>query len=404
MNKVKLTAISNITTGKLDSNAAVENGIYPYFTCAPEPLHINEFVFDCDAILLAGNNASGNFHCQRYKGKFNAYQRTYVITAKDGYDIDYIYYNLLISLQNLKKVSQGSQTKFLTMQILDSFEIENVEIDKQIAISKILANLDKKIRLNEKINSELDLMAKTIYDYWFLQYDFPDENGKPYKSSGGKMVWNEELKRGIPNGWAVKSIREFVNIRRGISYTSEQLKRQGIPMINLNSFNTNGTYKAEGIKNYGGQVTKGKTIRAYDLLICATQQTAIDPTGVSDVIGKAIIVPDIFDDEVVTSTDVVKLNVQSNYSKYILRMLVNSEGFHKYITGFANGTKIKHLDVKGILEYKVCVPPKAVQHRFDLLLNICEEKKSKVIKENQELVYLRDFLLPLLMNEQVGFK
>ncbi len=103
MSKIKLTEACNIVTGKLDANAAETGGKYPYFTCAPEPLAINTFAFDDDVILLAGNNASGKFHCQRYKGKFNAYQRTYVITVKQGYDIEYIYYNLKINLQNLKK-------------------------------------------------------------------------------------------------------------------------------------------------------------------------------------------------------------------------------------------------------------------------------------------------------------
>ena len=88
----KLTDICNITTGKLDSNACEVNGKYPFFTCAPLPLKINSFAFDDDVILLAGNNASGNFHCQRFCGKFNAYQRTYIITEKDGYDLDYIFY------------------------------------------------------------------------------------------------------------------------------------------------------------------------------------------------------------------------------------------------------------------------------------------------------------------------
>ena len=82
MKKVKLSNICNITTGSLDANAAELNGIYPFFTCATEPLKINSYQFDDNVILLAGNNASGNFHCQRYNGKFNAYQRTYVITTK----------------------------------------------------------------------------------------------------------------------------------------------------------------------------------------------------------------------------------------------------------------------------------------------------------------------------------
>ena len=111
MSKIKLTEACNIVTGKLDANAAEKRGKYPYFTCAPEPLAINTFAFDDDVILLAGNNASGKFHCQRYKGKFNAYQRTYVITAKQGYDIEYIYYNLKINLQNLKKIAQGSASR-----------------------------------------------------------------------------------------------------------------------------------------------------------------------------------------------------------------------------------------------------------------------------------------------------
>ena len=85
-----LTQVCNITTGKLDANAETPGGKYLFFTCAPSPLRIDTYAFDDDVILLAGNNAQGNFHIQRYKGKFNAYQRTYVITAKRGYDIDYI--------------------------------------------------------------------------------------------------------------------------------------------------------------------------------------------------------------------------------------------------------------------------------------------------------------------------
>ena len=155
MKQINLTSACNIRTGKLDANAAVVNGKYPYFTCANEPLKINEYAFDEKAILLAGNNASGKFHCQRYDGKFNAYQRTYVITAKEGYDIDYIYYSLLISLEQLKKKSQGSQTKFITMEILDNFYINDIELCEQKRMVLPLLSLDNKIKLNRKINDNL---------------------------------------------------------------------------------------------------------------------------------------------------------------------------------------------------------------------------------------------------------
>ncbi|ECJ9694243.1 restriction endonuclease subunit S, partial [Salmonella enterica] len=100
----------NIRTGKLDANRAVKDGDYPFFTCAEFPEKIDHYAFDGDVVLIAGNNARGNFHVSRYQGKFNAYQRTYVLTAKPGYDIDYIYYALKLELQRLREKAQGSQT------------------------------------------------------------------------------------------------------------------------------------------------------------------------------------------------------------------------------------------------------------------------------------------------------
>ncbi len=123
MSKVKLGDICNIVTGKLDSNAAVPNGKYPFFTCAPEPLKIDVFAFDDDVILLAGNNAEGVFHINRYKGKFNAYQRTYVLTAREGYDIDYIKFSIEMSILEFKARALGSQTKFLTKPLIENFDI-----------------------------------------------------------------------------------------------------------------------------------------------------------------------------------------------------------------------------------------------------------------------------------------
>ncbi len=189
-----------ITTGKLDANQAVSGGQYRFYTCAKSPDEIDSYAFEDDVVLVAGNNANGNFHVNRFSGKFNAYQRTYILTAKDGIDIDYIYYALKIELKRLKEKAQGSQTKFLTMPILTNIGLQDIGYDDQVVISKVLATLDKKIEINNKINTELEAMAKLIYDYWFVQFDFPDTNGKPYKSSGGKMVYNEVLKREIPDG------------------------------------------------------------------------------------------------------------------------------------------------------------------------------------------------------------
>ena len=144
-------------------------GKYPFFTCAPEHSFIDNYAFDDDVILVAGNNASGNFHLNRFCGKFNAYQRTYVLTTKDGFNLDYVYYALKIALKKIREQSQGSQTKFLTMPILVSITILLPDLSTQTSIARVLSSLDNKIELNNKINKELENLARTIYEYWFVQ-------------------------------------------------------------------------------------------------------------------------------------------------------------------------------------------------------------------------------------------
>ncbi len=130
-----------IKTGKLDSNASVENGKYPFFTCSKEIFSINDYAFDCEAVLLAGNNASGDFNVKHYKGKFNAYQRTYVITidATDKLTYRYLYFQLVNALKRLKSMSVGANTKFLKIGMIRDLEIPLPKMDEQI---KILENLN----------------------------------------------------------------------------------------------------------------------------------------------------------------------------------------------------------------------------------------------------------------------
>lgn len=165
MNICKLGDIAKFTTGKLNSNAAQDNGKYPFFTCAPEALKIDDYAFDTEAIILAGNNADGNFHIQHFKGKFNAYQRTYVIESSDENKVytKYLYYALKTCLLHFKQISQGSATKFLTAKILNSFELPIPEIEIQKKIAGTLGNLDKKIKTNEAINENLLQQLHALY-------------------------------------------------------------------------------------------------------------------------------------------------------------------------------------------------------------------------------------------------
>ncbi|WP_417328109.1 restriction endonuclease subunit S [Halarcobacter sp.] len=156
--KEELSNLVDITTGKLNSNEAVENGQYPFFTCSKDIFKINKFSFDCEAILLAGNNAVGNFNVKHYKGKFDAYQRTYVITVKDNVELDYrfLYFQMLSSLADLKSQSVGAGTKFLRLPIIKSFKIYYPSIDEQKKfVNEIDHLLEQTGQLEEKYQQKL---------------------------------------------------------------------------------------------------------------------------------------------------------------------------------------------------------------------------------------------------------
>lgn len=379
MSKIRLTQTCNITTGKLDANAAEENGKYPYFTCAPDPLRINTYAFDDDVILLAGNNASGNFHCQRYKGKFNAYQRTYVITAKPGYDLDYIYYNLQINLSNLKKIAQGSQTKFLTMQILDAFEIEDLEFSKQQKLSGVLSLLDKKISNNTEIEKELLELSEKIYGFWFLQYEFPNEEGKPYKSSGGKLVWNESIGRMIPEKWEVKSIFKCMDISYGIPLSTDYFCDEGLPVVRIRDIldNSVSAYTTERVDEE--YLTKEK-----DLLIGMDGNFHMNFWATDG---------DCVNQRIIRIRDASEKKVSALQVYYEIYPFIKARE-----RNVARST-VGHLSDKDFKSIGILVPDSENIYRtFDgYLSKICSVKK-----ENKILEELRDFLLPLLMNGQVN--
>lgn len=315
---------------------------------------------------------------------------------------EFLYYYIKMHTGTFVNNSVGCAQAYITRETLENFPIPDLKYDEQVQLVKVLKYLDDKININNKINAELESMARTIYDYWFLQFDFPDENGKPYKSSGGKMVWKEELKREIPEGWESDEIGNLMESKRGISYNSATIGAEGVPMINLASFNTNGTYKPSGIKTYSGVYEQDKVLKPYDLLMCNTQQTAIDFK--KDIIGKAILIPDIFEGDIVSSHHVTAIKTHTDEMKYYLYYLFNTEFFHKYIAGYTNGTNILGLLFEGVEKYKVTIPSKNVIKKYANIAKDIEKQKCKIIKENQELASLRDFLLPLLMNGQVGFK
>jgi type I restriction enzyme, S subunit len=334
-------------------------------------------------------------------------QNTVGLKTNEKLDSKFLYYYFLLNQKYLVKLDRGSSQPSVNKNDLLDFEIRVPNIEVQQSISDVLSVLDEKIELNQRINAELEAMAKTLYDYWFVQFDFPfdfaqgkpDKDGKPYKSSGGEMAWNEQLKREIPEGWEVAKLDKHLTSSRGVSYSSKNLADAGTPMVNLNSFNIDSTYKTEGIKFFVGDYKESKVLRPFDLVMCNTQQTALDPT--KDIIGKSLLIPDIFEGDIVSSHHVTTVSVKKKNLKYYLNSLFNSEYFHRYISGYATGTNILGLNFDGVLTHLSPIPSDDLLEEFAAIVANVEKKKANIIKENQTLAELRDWLLPMLMNGQV---
>ncbi|EGL55169.1 restriction endonuclease S subunit [Methylophaga aminisulfidivorans MP] len=374
----------NISTGKLDANQAVSGGEYPFFTCAEFPDQIDHFAYDDDVVLVAGNNARGNFHVSRYKGKFNAYQRTYILTAKEGFNIDYVYYALKLELKRLREKSQGSQTKFLTMPILTGIHFRDITGDEQTEIANVLSVIDQKIELNNRINAELEAMAKTLYDYWFVQFDFPDANGKPYKTSGGKMVYNPTLKREIPEGWSDKTLSEIANITIGQSPEGSSYNDEGV-----------GTIFYQGSTDFGW-------------LFPTTRQYTTAPSRMAKKGDILLSVRAPVGDMNIANTDCcIGRGLAALNSK------TGSDGFLFYVMKYfkqifdrrnSEGTTFGSITKNDLHSLTLAYPTSNLLKKYDEIVTNYNKMIFERSLENRELIALRDWLLPMLMNGQVTVK
>ena len=289
----------------------------------------------------------------------------------------------------------GSAIPTLSQEDLASLIVRVPNENIQNTIADILDSLDGKIELNKLINDNLEAMAKQLYDYWFVQFDFPNEKGKPYKSNGGAMVWNEKLKREIPQGWSISNVKSLIEpIERGISYSSDDLLDPfATPMINLACFSKAGDYRLGEMKFFSGKVSNDKLISPMDMLIACT-----DMTQGADIIGRPILASDEYD-QYTFSTDLALITPKGKFKMYLYYTL-RTPFYHKYIRPFASGTTVKHLNLIGVENYGLPVPPIEIQSKFEDLITPIKEKQSKNLNEINALTKQRDELLPLLMNGQ----
>lgn len=319
-------------------------------------------------------------------------------------DPSFCYY-LLPSSQVKKQLGASSQQTKIRHTNPDAIKncvVDIPTLEQQRLIGRFLDDLSEKISCNQEQIILLEELAQRIYEFWFVQFDFPNIDNKPYKSSGGIMAYNNILKREIPKGWEVKRIGDVITSNRGHSYTGNDLTNDGFPMINLASFTPSGYYNTKGIKFFGGKVNPEKVLVPLDLIICNTQQTAIDFK--KDIIGRALLVPDIFESTIVSSHHVTTIKCENDDMKFFLYYLFNSNYFHKYISQHTNGTNILGLIMSGLEDFQIFIPPTKVLNRF---ANIIADIHKKISTNIKDIGNLEDSILyfrPLLMSGQISLK
>ena len=302
--------------------------------------------------------------------------------------IDYQYcYYLLASddltnyLCGINSNTSGSH-KRINPDILLDLEVTLPVLDEQKRIGSILANLDRKIALNRSINHNLEAMAKQLYDYWFVQFDFPDENGKPYKSSGGKMVWNEKLKREIPVGWSDGQLSGIANIIMGQSPDGSSYNEVG-----------NGKIFYQGSTDFGirfpsiRQYTTAPTRFAKKRDILMSVRAPVGATNIAN-------------NDCCIGRGLAALNSKVGSITHLYYII---DGLK---TAFdqrnAAGTTFGSITKDDLFVLPVVVPNTAVLLSFEKVCSAFFEKQMIIGEEIDLLTKLRDSLLPLLMNGQVS--
>ena len=314
----------------------------------------------------------------------------------------YLYYKLT-QQEITDYISSIADTSVSSYPSIVSEDIENIEIEieeditKQKQIVKLLKLIDEKIYNSLRILDNIEKIEKNLFSYWFLQFEFPDKNGKPYKSNGGEFTYNSELKMNIPSQWNLTTLEKCVFLDKGISYnTSDISSGKGIPMINLASIGIDKNYKYNELKYYDNKLDSSKKVYKNDMLVACT-----DLTRNADIVGVPIFFS-VLDDFYTFSTDLCKINIISDdFTKEYLYRLLRSTNFHNYIKPFASGTNVLHLDINGIYWYKTFIPPKEIQLKFSKKISAFQELYNQVLIDMKSLTTIKNELEPMLMNGQI---
>lgn len=329
-----------------------------------------------------------------------------LVVKKDKLHNEYLYYWLKTKVKYIDSLGTGTTFKEVSKGVIENLVIElPKDLKDQQKIASVLSDLDVKIELNNRINAELEAMAKTLYDYWFVQFDFPDKNDKPYKTSGGKMIWNEELKREIPEGWEVKLFSDWINNDKSGDWGKEQIEGNYTEKVycirgaDINGLNGLGELKSP--ERYILEKNLHKTLDPADLIVEISGGSPTQSTGRLAFITEETLTR--FDAPIICSNFCKAVTLKNK--KLLYNFVYHWKSI--YDAGILFGYEGKTSGIKNLLfesfvsSHYTVVPEMLTTNKFYDFMVQLESKKQKNLKENQKLTELRDWLLPMLMNGQV---
>ena len=317
-------------------------------------------------------------------GKYIQSQDVALVKCKEGLlDPNFCYYLISSSVvrQQLSAGAQQTKIRHTSPDKIKDCTVWIPELEVQKRIGRILSDIDEKIALNRQINDNLEAMAKQLYDYWFVQFDFPNEEGKPYKSSGGAMVWNEKLKREIPEGWKVANVFDELSVQYGFPFSTELFTEEptNIPVVRIRDIleNSVSAYSEE-------EVDEKYKLQKQDLLVGMDGNFHMNYWN---------------DNVSYLNQRSVRLRAKSKSAVSIMQAKYDIAPYIKAKELRAKGSTVGHLSDKDLKELFVLVSPNVdFRNKFNSILAEIIENRCEMI----ELTKQRDELLPLLMNGQAS--
>lgn len=293
----------------------------------------------------------------------------------------YVFTYIKRSIQNS---AVGSIQDNINIEMLTALNFKIPKKPIQDLIVDLLATIDYKIELNNDINTELENLAKTIYNYWFVQFDFPNEEGKPYKTSGGEMEWNEELKMELPKGWTKGKLSEVANITMGQSPEGASYNEDGEGMVFFQG-STDFSFRFPEVRMYTTEPTR--FAKEEDILLSVRA-----PVGTIN----------IANEDCCIGRGLAALNSKNGTQSYLLYLMY----YFKSMFDIQNrtGTTFGSIDKDTLYDLAFPKPPIELQKKYQEIAGKYDSMILSRSRENQELIKLRDFLLPMLMNGQAKVK